>query len=183
MFFLVDSSSRIKDADYQKVLEFAQLMALGMDIAEAKTRVGVISVADRPAVAFQLNKYFDREDAALAIPKVRRQRGRSNKMAEALIMMQEYNAARYGGRAGALKVGIVITSGPSADMAKTRAEAKKARDNGYILFAIGADNFDFDELEGIADIPYSETRLFTSYSYKRLSRNVPAVVEEMCRCK
>lgn len=62
-----------------------------------------------------------------------------------------------GHRTGVPKIAVVITDGNSANRANTFAEAKKARDSGIQVIAIGVGHgINQKELEGIASSPKSQ---------------------------
>jgi hypothetical protein len=182
VFFILDSSRSVSDSDWQTMKEFVEGMAWGMDITRYNTHVGVITYANKADVPFGLNRYYTRADAAKAISELSRMTGRGADTADALETMRKYSQSNYGGRESAVKVGIVVTAGQSDKPAVTKEEARKSRDDlGFVLFAVGVGEFDFDELEGIVDIPHSETRLFTAFEMNGLSNHERAIVTTACK--
>ena len=90
-----------------------------------------------------------------------RQNGRLEKKPTNLIQNQkEINQWFYtliGHRQGFPKIGIVITDGGSDNQGKTLVEAKKARDSGIKMIAVGVGkSVNQAELEGIANKPTSQ---------------------------
>ena len=75
--------------------------------------------------------------------------------AEALRYMRENCfSTEAGGRRNTSKIGIVITDGLSRNTTLTAAEAKKTREAGINLFAVGVGkNLDLNELKAIASEP------------------------------
>jgi hypothetical protein len=74
-----------------------------------------------------------------------------------------------GHRAGVPKIAIVVTDGQSNNKALTLAEAKKARDAGIKVLAIGVGHgVNVAELNGIASVPNSQY-VYTADNFDALS--------------
>lgn len=167
VIFLLDASNSIWGPDFRRQIGFLKEMTRMFRIGPHHIQVAVVTYADYPLFQFHLDEYSARADVVAAIEGIRQMRGYRTSTPDALRLMRERGFSEANGaRANVTRVGIVITDGRSDDPAKTEAEARRARNAGIHLFAVGiGSELDHSELERIASAPSKYyTFLVESYS-------------------
>jgi len=111
--------------------------------------------------------------------------GSSTNTSGALDVMLQIFSPHYGARSNVKKVGIVITDGQSNDPTATMVEAKKAKDAGIVMFAIGlTDLINEDELKAIASKPV-DTHYYNRTTYALVGTVTSQLLWSVCHsaCK
>ena len=177
--FALDGSSSIWAPDFNTQLRFVQDLLGSFDIAQNKTRIGVLTFGDRQHHEFNLGDYELASDIKAAVGGIRQVRGGTNTGKALHAMVHGYFGRNA--RPGVVKIGIVITDGRSDIRAHTAHKAEAARQTGINLFAIGVgDRTDFRELAAIASHPTS-THVFRVNNYKALGSIRALLAIETCK--
>jgi Mg-chelatase subunit ChlD len=151
---LLDSSGSIGTEKWDLVLNFFREFVKGLDIGYFDTRVGAIVYGNRATPSFYLNTFNDSKSMQNYINRINMPwKDQETNTSGAIWYMQEVMfSQKYGDRSLAPNLGIVITDGASnRDSNKTIPYAKRAKEAGIIMVAIGVgDEVNPKELEGIA---------------------------------
>ena len=167
IFFLLDSSSSIWSVDFDKQLKFVNDVIGSFEIAPDRVRVGVASFSYRYKQQIALGAYNNKEYLQAAIENIRQSLGGTYTY-DALdgVRTQGLNSEIV--RPNVARIAVVMTDGESYYPEKTAAAAKKLKDEGVVVFAVGiGDQVNNDELKSIASEPI-EKYLFNVGSYELL---------------
>lgn len=178
--FLVDGSSSIGDADFQKVKEFLHTFIDGLDIGDDKIRVGVVQFSNNPYQEFLLGEYADKNDLLEKVDQLVYRTG-GTETGKALKFVQENYFTKAGGsqsRQNVPQIAVVITDGDSADDMKT--PAMELRRQGVFIFTIGVGQaVNVKELQDIANKPHQ--RFVISFNnYQELLRATTSTMDIVC---
>ena len=182
--FIIDSSSSIWQPDFERQILFVRDVSRQFDIGlrRAQSRVGLVSFADSYYPQFHLWQNNRPDLLERALNRVRHRAGRKTNTGAALDYVSKYMFThRYGSRKDAAHVIILITDGQSTDRHKTLTAAKRVREAGIHLFAVGVgDQVDFRELEEVASSP-PQDYVFEVEDYKSLDMIKYHVANKTCR--
>ncbi|XP_056004893.1 collagen alpha-6(VI) chain-like [Ostrea edulis] len=161
--FVIDSSSSIWPPNFDTQVHFLYDVLDAFDISPSKTQIAAVSYSDVIKPDFQFNSYKTKNDVLNAIQNIVFTKGSATRTYEALrYMNNKIFTSKNGARDDVIKIAIVMTDGEtnpgsvdyiSLEKARKRTleEAKRARDNGIYVFAIGVGGRVMDEeLYGIA---------------------------------
>ncbi|KAL3856153.1 hypothetical protein ACJMK2_010941 [Sinanodonta woodiana] len=180
IFFALDSSGSISLFNFQKELEFAKDVTSMFEIADDKTRVGLVTFSDTVYPQFNLRGSGSKSDILDAIRNTKYNGGGTN-TAEALAYLREKGLSRSKTREGIPRIAIVITDGQSQNMTATFIEAAKVHDDGIIAFVVGIGaQVDMSELSVIATKP-TKKFLFTIDDFDALPSIRELLAVEACK--
>ncbi|KAM5156748.1 collagen alpha-4(VI) chain-like [Mantella aurantiaca] len=151
--FIVDGSWSIGTENFKSMQNFLYTLINGFDVGQDKIRIGLIQYSDEPRTEFYLNSYDDKDDI-LQYVRALKYKGGGTKTGESLqFMMDNHFTESAGGRAnnGVPQIAVVITDGQSQD--NIREPAKKVKEAGITLYAIGIKDALLTELNEIASDP------------------------------
>ncbi|KAG9476083.1 hypothetical protein GDO78_002913 [Eleutherodactylus coqui] len=151
--FLIDESSSIGDANFQRTRVFLHKVINALQIGLNDVRVGLVLYSDKPNLEFKLNTFDEKYEMLDYITKMP-YRGGTAHTGEALeFLRKEMFSQKNGGRAqlGVQQIAVVMTNGQSAD--EFRNPAAKLRRSGVDVFAVGFQNADAEDLSIIASYP------------------------------
>lgn len=121
------------------------------DVGRDRVQFGAVKYSDQPEVLFYLNTYSNRSGVVENLRR-RRSTGGSTYTAKALdhtnILFTEEHGSRI--KQNVKQMLVIITDGVSHDRDKLNDTASKLRDKGIIIYAVGVDKANQDELETIA---------------------------------
>ena len=154
MFFVIDESSSVGSDNFELIKEFISNITNTFEIAHDNVQVGLMSFSTSPIFQFHLNMSTSRSSVLDAIDSLQYNGSDERNVADALDAVgteafTEENGARPASE-GVPKIVIVIISGESNDYEGTLLAAERLHDNGNIVFAIGFDGANINELNGIA---------------------------------
>lgn len=177
--FLVDGSSSIGIPSFQQVRLFLQSIVSGLDIGPDKVRVGLAQYSTNPHKEFLLKEHLDAPSLMTAIQKFPYRTGGTNTGKAINFLISEYFTEEAGSRASQRvpQIAVVITDGDSSD--NVTEPARRLREQGVIVFAIGVGKANLEELENIANQP-SQRFLFTIDSYEALQRLTGGLLQTVC---
>lgn len=166
--FILDSSASVFPTDFTRMLHFTRDLVLNLNIDGGDARVGIITYSHTTNVEFYLSKYQIEKELLTAIGKITQYTGRSTNTGEALKRMrEEMFTAVYGDRPEVPNVAILITDGNSQEPLMTANQAKKSKEAGIHIFAIGIGNVEISELITIASWP-PEENVFSFREFENL---------------
>lgn len=124
---------------------------------------------------------FTREDINAAIDRTTYEGGKTNTSGGLRTMRTQVFGGGHGDRPDVRNVAIVITDGESTvDKNMTLTEADLAKDDGVVIFVVGAtDRINEAELKGIASDP-DITHYFNSTSIRQLDTILQEVTKYVC---
>ncbi|KAM9493411.1 cartilage matrix protein isoform 1-T1 [Clarias gariepinus] len=183
--FLIDGSKSVRPENFELVKKFINQMVDKLDVSERNVHVGLVQYSSAVKQEFSLGKYNNKKDVKEGVRKMDYME-RGTMTGQALNFMVEKSfSTGHGARPGAAKVGIVFTDGRSQDYIGDAA--KKAKDNGFKMYAVGVGNAVEDELKEIASEPgnYFYTADFKAMNEigKKLQINTCPVPENPCECQ
>lgn len=153
VFFLVDASGSITDKDFSREISFVQNVVDMFDIAEDKTRVGLISFSHDAQLILPLNNKLSKTKLIEEIAHVPHIAGGTD-TSEALRLVRQRGFAPNVARPNIAKIAIVLTDGLSMDADLTAQEARYAHAAGIKVFSIGIGYYaDLLEIRNIASDP------------------------------
>ena len=133
--FLLDSSESVMPDDFKLMLDFVKDLVL--ETNSESVSFAVITYSNFACVQFYLDDCQTREETLNAIDDIMQIRGSTN-ISDALNLMHtKVFDKRRGDRPHFGNIAILITDGESDSPLNTTIEAKKARDKGIDIYAIG----------------------------------------------
>ncbi|XP_062254853.1 collagen alpha-6(VI) chain isoform X1 [Platichthys flesus] len=177
--FLVDGSSSIGKTQFKEAQRFLHSVVEGLDIGPDKVRVGLAQYNEEQHSEFLLKDHEDKQSLLEAIDSFPYREG-STYTGKAIDFLRETYFTEEAGRQADQRVpriAVIITDGDSSDDVKE--PAKKLRDEGVIVFAIGVGQANLEELGSIASRPLKRFRL-TINSYEVLKTHREELLRTVC---
>ncbi|XP_072268435.1 collagen alpha-4(VI) chain-like isoform X2 [Pyxicephalus adspersus] len=137
--FLVESSTRIGEAGFQKMKDFLHRFVTSLDVGINKVRIGLAQYSDETNTIFLLHDYSTKSEILERIQSLSYIRGTAYTGRALEIVNNRFFTESAGSRAleNIAQVLVVITSGKSADEIKQPARAIKSR--GISVYVTGQD--------------------------------------------
>ena len=178
--FVIDASGSIRQSRFQTVLEYVTTVVEQLEVAQDRTRVGVVVYSDDAEVKFQLNTYPSKQDVLSAIRSQRWIQGRTNTAAALNIMTQTMFTPANGDRYDVPNYAIVVTDGESnVQKEQTLPSAIAARLAGIHLMVVTVSEKPNLELKGIASDPDDNNLLYVN-RFDLLPTITDTLVSNMC---
>uniref|UniRef100_H3DHW4 Matrilin 1 n=1 Tax=Tetraodon nigroviridis TaxID=99883 RepID=H3DHW4_TETNG len=148
--FLIDGSKSVRPENFELVKKWINQIIDKLDVSDNKAHVGLVQYSSAVKQEFPLGRYNNKKDLKEAVKKMAyMERG-----------TMTGQALRYLTDNSVTKVGIVFTDGRSQDYIGDAA--KKAKDQGFKMYAVGVGNAVEDELKEIASEPTAEHYFYTA---------------------
>ncbi|XP_051811838.1 cartilage matrix protein [Acanthochromis polyacanthus] len=179
--FLIDGSKSVRPENFELVKKWINQIVDKLDVSDSKAHVGLVQYSSSVKLEFPLDRYKNKKDLKDAVKKMAYME-RGTMTGQALNFMTENS---LGARPGVTKVGIVFTDGRSQDYIGDAA--KRVKENGFKMYAVGVGNAVEDELKEIASEPTGEHYFYTadfktmSQIAKKLQINI-CQEEDPCEC-
>ncbi|XP_066573542.1 cartilage matrix protein [Amia ocellicauda] len=158
--FLIDGSKSVRPENFELVKKFINQIVDKLDVAENKAHVGLVQYSSSVREEFPLGRHNTKKDLKEAVKKMSyMEKGTMTGLALRYLLDNSFTPG-HGSRPGAPKVGIVFTDGRSQDY--IGEAAKKAKENGFTMYAVGVGNAVEDELREIASDPVGEHYFYTA---------------------
>ena len=156
LFYLLDDSFSLGESNFNITRDFIYNMTQNFPIAEDRVRIGLITFEYTIRVRFFLNTYSTSAAILAAInstPYIGIGTNTSGALEDVRIKgFVEANGARPR-ELGVPRIAIVVTDGRSFEPAKTVVSAERLHNDSVLVYAIGIENADEDELLAIASDP------------------------------
>uniref|UniRef100_A0A4W5P3T0 Collagen alpha-1(XII) chain n=1 Tax=Hucho hucho TaxID=62062 RepID=A0A4W5P3T0_9TELE len=153
LVFLVDGSWSVGRENFKHIRSFISAMAGAFDIGEDKTRVAVVQYSTDTRTEFLLNRHSKRGELLRAINTLP-YKGGNTMTGDALdYLLKNIFTEAAGARKGFPKIAMIITDGKSQD--PVEEYAKRLRNIGVEVFALGIKGADEEELKEMASTPHS----------------------------
>uniref|UniRef100_A0AAZ3RHJ0 Matrilin-1 n=1 Tax=Oncorhynchus tshawytscha TaxID=74940 RepID=A0AAZ3RHJ0_ONCTS len=183
--FLIDGSKSVRPENFELVKKWINQIIDKLDVSETKAHVGLVQYSSSVKQEFPLGRYNNKKDLKDAVKKMAYME-RGTMTGQALRYLTDSSfAPASGARPGVAKVGIVFTDGRSQDYIGDAA--KKAKEQGCKMYAVGVGNAVEDELREIASQPTGEHYFYTAdfkamtAIAKKLQINI-CQEEDPCEC-
>ncbi|XP_006038702.1 collagen alpha-6(VI) chain [Alligator sinensis] len=151
--FVIDGSGSIDETEYKTMKDFMISLVRKSDVGPDGVQFGAVKYSDDPTTNFYLNTYSTKSEIIKAIQDDERIGG-ATYTASALKHSHTLFIKVRGSRMneGVPQVLIVITDGESNDKQELPDEAQKLRDKGIIIYAVGIEAANYDELLMMAGV-------------------------------
>ncbi|KAL4216425.1 cr1 protein [Mactra antiquata] len=147
--FLVDSSSSVGHANFNKTLSFVSDMVNRFPFST--TQFGMIEFSSTAQREFYLDEYTNNKTALIDNIMASSLIGGATSTFEALKMARtELFQEQNGMRPNVSHIAIIVTDGNSDDVNATRAEAELLRNEGVTIYAVGVGGAVSQEINNIA---------------------------------
>nr|XP_026239761.1 collagen alpha-4(VI) chain-like [Urocitellus parryii] len=177
--FLVDSSTSIGPQNFQKVKNFLYSIVLGLDISSDRVQVALAQYNDNIFPAFQLNQYPLKSVVLEHIQNLPYRTGGTNTGSALEFIRTNYLTESGGSRAKdrVPQIVILVTDGESNDEVQDAADQLK--EDGVIVYVVGVNVQDVQELQKIASEPY-EKFLFNTENFNILQEFSGSLLQTLC---
>ncbi|CAG5978079.1 unnamed protein product [Menidia menidia] len=163
LVLLIDGSKSVRPQNFELVKKFVNQVVDSLDVSAHGTRVGLAQYSSRVRTEFPLNMYHTAEEIKAAVMKVEyMEKGTMTGLA-LKHMLENSFSAEEGARPASRnipRVGLVFTDGRSQD--DISEYAKKAKEAGITMYAVGVGKAVEDELREIASEPVEKHFYYTT---------------------
>ncbi|XP_013997162.2 collagen alpha-1(XIV) chain isoform X3 [Salmo salar] len=174
---LVDGSWSIGRINFRLVRMFLENLVSAFHVEFDKTRIGLAQYSGDPRIEWHLNTFTTKEAVIDAVKNLPYKGGNTLTGLALTYILENSYKPESGSRAGVPKIGILITDGKSQDDVKP--PAKRLREAGIELFAIGVKNADEKELKAIGSPP-EETHVYNVADFSVMSSIVEGLTRTVC---
>ncbi|KAL8165473.1 UNVERIFIED_CONTAM: hypothetical protein K2H54_045761 [Gekko kuhli] len=174
IIFLIDTSESMDKQQFDMTKDFIQGIVSKSDIGADKVQIGLIQYSSNAQVEFPLNRYRNKEDLNYAV-SITKQMKEGTKTGKALESASLYFDTSEGGRPEVKQHLIVVTDEKSHD--DVEEPAKRLREKGIIIHAVGIVKAVYSQLKEIAGTP---DRAFIEDSYESLSYLEKTILFHVC---
>jgi len=154
LVLLIDGSKSVRPQNFELVKKFVNQVVDNLDVSLHGTRVGLVQYSSRVRTEFALNMYHTADEIKAAVMKVDyMEKGTMTGLALKHMVENSFTEAE-GARAAdknVPRIGLVFTDGRSQD--DITEWAKKAKEAGITMYAVGVGKAVEDELREIASEP------------------------------
>ncbi|XP_038823365.1 collagen alpha-1(XII) chain-like [Salvelinus namaycush] len=177
LVFLVDGSWSVGRENFKHIRSFISAMAGAFDIGEDKTRVAVVQYSTDTRTEFPLNRHSKRGELLRAINTLP-YKGGNTMTGDALdYLLKNIFTEAAGARKGFPKIAMIITDGKSQD--PVEEYAKRLRNIGVEVFALGIKGADEDELKEMASTPHS-THVYNVPNFDMIKAVQQKLIIQVC---
>ncbi|KAG9353419.1 hypothetical protein JZ751_018015, partial [Albula glossodonta] len=163
LVLVIDGSKSVRPQNFELVKQFVNQVVDSLDVSPHGTRVGLVQYSSRVRTEFTLSQFQSAEDIKNAVMKVEyMEKGTMTGLALKHMVENSFSEAE-GARAANRnipRVGLVFTDGRSQD--DITEWAKKAKDAGITMYAVGVGKAVEDELREIASEPLDKHFFYTT---------------------
>ncbi|KAK9529768.1 hypothetical protein VZT92_013858 [Zoarces viviparus] len=163
LVFVIDGSKSVRPQNFELVKKFVNQVVDSLDVSAHGTRVGLVQYSSRVRTEFPLNMYHSADEIKAAVMKVDyMEKGTMTGLALKHMLetsFSEAEGARPAGR-NIPRIGLVFTDGRSQD--DITEFAKKAKEAGITMYAVGVGKAVEDELREIASQPVEKHFYYTT---------------------
>ncbi|XP_069081225.1 cartilage matrix protein [Pleurodeles waltl] len=178
LVFLIDGSKSVRPENFELVKKFINQIVESLDVGEKKAHVGLVQYSSSVRTEFPLGRHNTKKDLKAAVKKMSyMEKGTMTGMAIQHLIDDSFSISG-GARPGVPKVGIVFTDGRSQDY--INEAAKKAKELGFKMFAVGVGNAVEDELKQIASEPVAEHSFYTA-DFKTMNKIGQKLQIKICK--
>ncbi|XP_073537233.1 matrilin-4 isoform X2 [Phyllobates terribilis] len=160
LVFVIDGSKSVRPQNFELVKQFVIKIVDTLDVSAHGTHVGLVQYSSRVRTEFSLNQFKTAKDIKNAVNNIAyMEKGTMTGLA--LKHMVEHSFSQQeGARPNVPKIGLVFTDGRSQD--DISEWAKKAKEAGITMYAVGVGKAVEDELNEIASDPVNKHSFYTA---------------------
>ncbi|RUS82956.1 hypothetical protein EGW08_009293, partial [Elysia chlorotica] len=174
ILFLLDSSTSMWATDFQRMVAFTKEVTESLDIANDRTRVGVIVYSDRPVTLLSLKDEQNQDNLRKVLNKAPYVTGRTD---TAYVIKHARTEGFSKSRPYVARIVVLLTDGESNDNKETLKQAKAAQDDGIGVFIVGIGKAVKKNLRVLSSDPESDSFVFHMQdTHKRFT--VPMLLAE-----
>nr|XP_033482129.1 matrilin-4 isoform X2 [Epinephelus lanceolatus] len=163
LVLLIDGSKSVRPQNFELVKKFVNQVVDSLDVSAHGTRVGLVQYSSRVRTEFPLNMYHTADEIKAAVMKVDyMEKGTMTGLALKHMLENSFSEAE-GARPSSRnipRIGLVFTDGRSQD--DITEYAKKAKEAGITMYAVGVGKAVEDELREIASEPVEKHFYYTT---------------------
>ncbi|XP_044039481.1 matrilin-4 isoform X2 [Siniperca chuatsi] len=163
LVLLIDGSKSVRPQNFELVKKFVNQVVDSLDVSAHGTRVGLVQYSSRVRTEFPLNMYHTADEIKAAVMKVDyMEKGTMTGLALKHMVENSFSEAE-GARPSSRnipRIGLVFTDGRSQD--DITEYAKKAKEAGITMYAVGVGKAVEDELREIASEPVEKHFYYTT---------------------
>nr|XP_046241032.1 matrilin-4 isoform X3 [Scatophagus argus] len=163
LVLLIDGSKSVRPQNFELVKKFVNQVVDSLDVSAHGTRVGLVQYSSRVRTEFPLNMYHTAEEIKAAVMKIEyMEKGTMTGLALKHMVENSFSEAE-GARPASRnvpRIGLVFTDGRSQD--DITEFAKKAKEAGITMYAVGVGKAVEDELREIASEPVEKHFYYTT---------------------
>uniref|UniRef100_A0A096LQ35 Matrilin-1 n=1 Tax=Poecilia formosa TaxID=48698 RepID=A0A096LQ35_POEFO len=164
--FVIDGSKSVRPENFELVKKWINQIIDKLEVSEKNAHVGLVQYSSTVKTEFPLGQYNNKKALKEAVKKMDyMERGTMTGLALHHTADNVFNIAQ-GARPGVQKVAIVFTDGRSQDYIGDAA--KKAKNLGLEMYAVGVGNALESELKQIASEPIGDHYFYTA-DFKAMS--------------
>ncbi|XP_045020569.1 cartilage matrix protein isoform X3 [Bubalus bubalis] len=177
LVFLIDGSKSVRPENFELVKKFINQIVDTLDVSDKLAQVGLVQYSSSVRQEFPLGRFHTKKDIKAAVRNMSYMEKGTMTGAALKYLIDNSFTVSSGARPGAQKVGIVFTDGRSQDYINDAA--KKAKDLGFKMFAVGVGNAVEDELREIASEPVAEHYFYTA-DFKTINQIGKKLQKRIC---
>ncbi|NWI68208.1 MATN4 protein, partial [Todus mexicanus] len=157
LVMVIDGSKSVRPQNFELVKQFVNRIVDLLDVSPHGTRVGLVQYSSRVRTEFPLNKYHSADEIKKAVMAVEyMEKGTMTGLA--LKHMVEHSFSELEGARplshNVPRIGLVFTDGRSQD--DITEWARRAKESGIVMFAVGVGKAVEEELRAIASEPVEQ---------------------------
>uniref|UniRef100_A0A8C3N1R7 Matrilin 4 n=1 Tax=Geospiza parvula TaxID=87175 RepID=A0A8C3N1R7_GEOPR len=157
LVMVIDGSKSVRPQNFELVKQFVNRVVDLLDVSPQGTRVGLVQYSSRVRTEFPLNKYHSADEIKKAVMDVEyMEKGTMTGLA--LKHMVEHSFSELEGARplshNIPRIGLVFTDGRSQD--DISEWARRAKESGIVMFAVGVGKAVEEELRAIASEPVEQ---------------------------
>ncbi|XP_009707410.1 PREDICTED: matrilin-4 [Cariama cristata] len=157
LVMVIDGSKSVRPQNFELVKQFVNRIVDLLDVSPHGTRVGLVQYSSRVRTEFPLNKYHSADEIKKAVMEVEyMEKGTMTGLA--LKHMVEHSFSELEGARplahNVPRIGLVFTDGRSQD--DISEWARRAKESGIVMFAVGVGKAVEEELRAIASEPVEQ---------------------------
>ncbi|CAI9721424.1 Hypothetical predicted protein [Octopus vulgaris] len=180
--FVLDSSTSISKADFEKQLEFVKYFVRNLNVGQSgnQVRIGVLSFSDKVEIDFYLNESTDESSILQKVSRIRQLTG-STYTWLALRELINMFKHRNGARPFVKHVSIILTDGNSQNPLATSKAARAVHEANIKVFALAIGEYiRVEEIRDIASFP-KDTFFKKTASFSELERIKESFLTTTCK--
>ncbi|XP_038965345.1 cartilage matrix protein isoform X1 [Rattus norvegicus] len=187
LVFLIDGSKSVRPENFELVKKFINQIVDTLDVSDRLAQVGLVQYSSSIRQEFPLGRFHTKKDIKAAVRNMSYMEKGTMTGAALKYLIDNSFTVSSGARPGAQKVGIVFTDGRSQDYINDAA--RKAKDLGFKMFAVGVGNAVEEELREIASEPVADHYFYTAdfktinQIGKKLQKKICVEEEDPCACE
>ncbi|XP_060086879.1 matrilin-4 [Heteronotia binoei] len=157
LVLVIDGSKSVRPQNFELVKQFVNQIVDFLDVSPHGTRVGLVQYSSRVRTEFPLQQYTAAEDVKKAVQRVQyMEKGTMTGLALKHMLEHSFSEAE-GARPlsqNVPRIGLVFTDGRSQD--DISEWARRAKESGIVMFAVGVGKAVESELREIASEPVDQ---------------------------